>query len=48
MNILLDPHATLDTSGEVQGGSGFRCAHTSVFAFETQFLYQERHLYESS
>ena len=35
MNTLLDPHATLDTSGEVQGGSGFRRAHTSVFAFET-------------
>ena len=35
MNTLLDPHATLDTSGEVKGGSGFRRAHTSVFAFET-------------
>jgi hypothetical protein len=35
MNTLLDPHATLDASGEVQGGSGFRRAHTSVFAFET-------------
>ena len=35
MNTLLDPHATLDTGGEVQGGSGFRRAHTSVFAFET-------------
>ena len=35
MNTLLDPLATLDTSGEVQGGSGFRRAHTSVFAFET-------------
>ena len=35
MDTLLDPHATLDTSGEVQGGSGFRRAHTSVFAFET-------------
>ena len=35
MNTLLDPHATLDTDGEVQGGSGFRRAHTSVFAFET-------------
>jgi len=35
MNTLLDPLAALDTSGEVQGGSGFRRAHTSVFAFET-------------
>ena len=35
MDTLLDPHATLDTSGEVHGGSGFRRAHTSVFAFET-------------
>ena len=35
MNTLLDPHATLDTNGEVQGGSGFRRAHTPVFAFET-------------
>ena len=35
MNTLLDPHATLDASGVVQGGSGFRRAHTSVFAFET-------------
>ena len=35
MNTLLDPHATLDTSGKVECGSGFRRAHTSVFAFET-------------
>ena len=35
MNTLLDPHATLDTHGEVQGESGFRRAHTPVFAFET-------------
>lgn len=35
MNTLLDPRATLDASGEVQGGSGFRRAHSSVFAFET-------------
>jgi len=35
MNTLLDPHATLDTDGEVQGGSGFRRAHASVFTFET-------------
>ena len=35
MNTLLDPHATLDTSGVVQDGSGFSRAHTSVFAFET-------------
>ena len=35
MNTLIDTHATLDTGGEVQGGSGFRRAHTSVFAFET-------------
>jgi len=35
MNTLIDTHATLDTDGHVQGGSGFRRAHTSVFAFET-------------
>lgn len=35
MNTLLDPHATLDMNGEVQSGTGFRRAHTSVFAFET-------------
>jgi hypothetical protein len=35
MDTLLDPHATLTTSGEVQDGSGFRRAHTTVFAFET-------------
>ena len=35
MNTLLDPLATLDTSGEVQDGGGFRRAHTSVFVFET-------------
>ena len=35
MNTLLDTYATLDTSGKVQDGIGFRRAHTSVFAFET-------------
>jgi len=35
MNTLIDTYATLDTDGHVQGGSGFRRAHTSVFAFET-------------
>ena len=35
MDTLIDTHATLDTHGNVQGGSGFRRAHTSVFAFET-------------
>ena len=35
MNTLLDPHASLSSDGEVRGGSGFRRAHTSVFAFET-------------
>ena len=35
MNTLIDTHATLDTNGNVQGGSGFHRAHTSVFAFET-------------
>ena len=35
MNTLLDPHATLRASGEVQNGSGFRRAHTPTFAFET-------------
>jgi len=35
MDTLIDSHATLDTGGHVQGGSGFRRAHTSVFAFET-------------
>ena len=35
MDTLIDTHATFDTHGNVQGGSGFRRAHTSVFAFET-------------
>ena len=35
MNTLIDPRATLDTNGNVQGGSGFRRAHTSVFAYDT-------------
>jgi hypothetical protein len=35
MNTLLDPHATLDSNGEVQGGIGFRRAATSIFGFET-------------
>jgi len=35
MNTLIDTHATLDAGGNFQGGSGFRCAHTSVFAMET-------------
>ena len=35
MDTLLDPHATLHASGDVQNGSGFRRAHTQTFAFET-------------
>jgi hypothetical protein len=35
MRTLLDPHATLDSDGNVQGGTGFRQASTPAFAFET-------------
>ena len=35
MNTVIDPHATLHSSGEVRGGSGFRRAATPVFGFET-------------
>ena len=35
MRTLLDSHATLDSDGNVQSGTGFRQANTPAFAFET-------------
>jgi hypothetical protein len=35
MNTLMDPGATLDSAGRVQGGDGFRKASTHTFAFDT-------------
>jgi hypothetical protein len=35
MHTLIDPHATLDSEGNVHDGSGFRQANTPAFAFET-------------
>ena len=35
MRTLIDPTASMDPQGHSQGGSGFREANTSAFAFET-------------
>jgi len=35
MNTLVDPNATLDSTGQIQGGSGFLKANTNAFAFDT-------------